>query len=116
MTTKSPETTGGDVTGREADAEQRLRRAYREKREAQLKELAARLDLLEAKADKAKADARIRYGEEIEKLREKLDTARVKLSLLQDAGEQAWEDVKEGLDAAMRDLRQAYSRATSRFE
>lgn len=109
-------TTEDENTGREATARRQLRRAHRDKREAQLRELSARLDLLEAKAERAKDDARVRYEEEIGKVREKLDTAKVKLSLLQDAGEQAWDDLREGLDEAMGELRDAFRRASSRFE
>lgn len=92
------------------------RRAWREKREAQIQEMAARLDLWEAKARKAKADARIRYAEEIGKLRGKLETARLKLSLFQDTSETAWEDVKSGVESALDDLRSGFERAASRFE
>ncbi|MFW6193363.1 MAG: hypothetical protein ACOC83_07735 [Gemmatimonadota bacterium] len=116
MTTDETTAEETGTSEREATARRELRRAHRDKREAQLRELSARLDLLEAKAQRAKADARIRYEEEIGKVREKLDTARVKLSLLQDAGEQAWEDVRGGLDEAMSDLRDAFRRASSRFE
>ena len=97
-------------------AEHEERSAYQEKRQAQLDELSARLDLWEAKARKAKAGARIRYAEEIGKLRGKLETARLKLSLLQDTGETAWDDVKAGVESALRDLRSAFKRASSRFE
>ena len=114
MTTESP--TQGQEKETPESRETKTRSAYREKREAQIQELAARLDLWEAKAKKAKADARIRYAEEIGKLKAKIETARLQLSLLQDTGEAAWEDVKAGVDAAMRDLRSAFKRASSRFE
>lgn len=102
--------------GKGEGTEGEKRSAYQEKRQAQLDELAARLDLWEAKARKSKAEARIRYAEEIGKLRGKLETARLKLSLLQDSGEAAWEDVRSGVEAAMQDLRSAFKRASSRFE
>lgn len=113
MTTRIPSGTRKTKGG---ETKSQLRRAYREKREARLQELAARLDLWEAKAKKAKADARIRAVEEIGRLRGKLEAARLKLSLLQDAGEAAREDVKAGVEAAMRDLRAGFRRASSRFE
>lgn len=104
-----------DGTTRQQD-DRDTRRAWREKREAQIQEMSARLDLWEAKARKAKADARIRYAEEIGKLRGKLETARLKLSLLQDTSEAAWEDMTSGVEAALDDLRSAFKRAASRFE
>ncbi|MFW6206363.1 MAG: coiled coil domain-containing protein [Gemmatimonadota bacterium] len=106
------------TTGKEHKTEKNedSRSAYREKREAQIQEMAARLDLWEAKAKKARADARIRAVEEVGKLRGKLETARLKVSLLQDTGETAWEDLRKGVESAMEDLRSAFKRAASRFE
>lgn len=104
-----------DGTTRQQD-DRDTRRAWREKREAQIQEMSARLDLWEAKARKAKASTRIRYAEEIGKLREKLETARLKLSLLQDTGEAAWEDMTSGVESALDELRSAFRRAASRFE
>lgn len=106
--------TSDGTTGQQDDRD--TRRAWREKREAQIQEMSARLDMWEAKARKARADARIRYAEEIGKLRGKLETARLKLSLLQDTGEAAWEDVTSGVESALDDLRSAFKRAASRFE
>lgn len=92
------------------------RRAYREKREAQIQELAARLDLWEAKLRKAAAEGEIRYRAELEELRSKLEIARVRLSLLGDAGEAAWQEIRDGLDDAVDDLRRAVRKAASKFE
>lgn len=108
-------TTGSRTRGRKTKKNE-LRRAYREKVEAQIQEVAARLDLWEAKAKKARADARIRYLDEIAELRGKLETARLKLSLLRNASEAAREDVREGVETAVRDLRRSLERASSRFE
>lgn len=99
-----------------AKREDEPRDAYREKREAQLQELRARLDLWEAKLQKAAAEGEIRYREELEELRSKLEIARVRLSLLGDAGEEAWREIRNGLDDAVDDLRRAVRRAASKFE
>lgn len=112
-TTKKNSEQAGEST-RPSSPERRS--AYREKREAQIEELAARLDLWEAKARKAKADARVRYREELDELRGRIDTARMRLSLLKDAGEDAWDEVRDGADAAMKELRRAFRRASSKFE
>jgi ElaB/YqjD/DUF883 family membrane-anchored ribosome-binding protein len=92
------------------------RSAYRQKREAQIAELAARLDVWEAKARQAKAEARVRYREELDELRGRIDTARMRMSLLKDAGEDAWDEVRAGADAAMKELRRAFRRASSKFD
>jgi hypothetical protein len=105
------------TTGQETSRKNRdTRRAYREKREAQIQELAARLDLWEAKLRKAAAEGEIRYREELEQLRSKLEIARVRLSLLKDAGEAAWQEIRDGLDDAVDDLRRAVRKAASKFE
>lgn len=92
------------------------RTAYNKKREAQIRELTARLDLWEAKVRKAAAEGEIRYREELEDLRSKLETARVRLSLLRDASSAAWEELRTGLDDALDELRRAVRKAASKFE
>lgn len=91
------------------------REAYREKREAQLREWAAKLDAWQARAQKAKAEAKIRYQEEVDDLRGRLRAARQKLDALRDAGGDAWEDLRAGMDEAVRDLKRAFERASSKF-
>ena len=107
------------TTGRKPKAETETTEtpdAYRKKREAQIRELTARLDLWEAKLRKAAAEGEIRYREELEDLRSKLEVARLRLSLLRDAGEDAWREIRAGLDDAVDDLRRAVQRAASKFE
>lgn len=68
--------------------------AYREKLETRLKEWAARLDRFKAKAQKATAEVRIKYKDELENLG---TTRAVVLNLLQELGkrsESAWRDIK----------------------
>lgn len=100
----------------EQEQKPETRKAYRQRREAQIQELAARLDLWEAKAKKAAAKGEIRYREELESLRQKLETARVRISLLKDASEDAWKDLRGGLDEAVDDLKRAVKKAASKFE
>ena len=92
------------------------KKAYQERMEAELREWQAKIDVLKAKADKAQADKKIEYQEEIETLREKQEQMRDRLKELQDAGEDAWQEVKAGLDAAWEELRSATNRAMDRFK
>lgn len=71
-----------------------MKKAYEEKLQAQLDEWNAEIEKLKAKADKAEADAKIEYYEQIEKLREQQQEAQAKLNELRRAGEDAWEDLK----------------------
>jgi hypothetical protein len=92
------------------------RKAYEEKLDAQLKEWSAQIGLLKAKADNAKADAKIDYYKTIDALQHKQEEARTKLQELKTAGDEAWEDVKKGAEKAWVEVKTAYRDATSRFK
>ena len=65
------------------------RKAYEEKLDAQLKEWNAQTALLKAKAENAKADAKIDHYKTMETLQAKQDAARTKLQELRSAGDDA---------------------------
>jgi hypothetical protein len=90
--------------------------AYKEKIEAQLKEFAAKIEVLAAKAEKAKAEAKVKYSQQIEGLRAKQESVRQKLQDLKEPGGEAWDDLKKGIDAAIGDLTAAVQSAVSRFK
>lgn len=89
--------------------------AYEKKLQAQLDEWNAEIAKLKAKADKAEAEARIEYYNKVEELRAMQETARSKLAEIKAAGDDAWQDLKEGLDQAWEDLGKAVKAARSRF-
>jgi predicted ATP-binding protein involved in virulence len=92
------------------------RKAYEEKFDAQLKEWGAQIALLKAKADNAKADAKIEYYKTIEALQHKQNDAKAKLLELKTAGDEAWEDLKKGAEKAWTEVKTAYHDASSRFK
>jgi multidrug resistance efflux pump len=92
------------------------RKAYEEKIDAQLEEWSAQIALLKARADKAKAEAKIEYSKTIEALQKKKDGAREKLDELKTAGDEAWEDIKTGAEKAWDDVRTAFHSAVSKFK
>ena len=92
------------------------RKAYEEKYDAQLKEWSAEIALLKAKADKAKAEAKIEYYKTIEILQAKQDAAGTKLQELRTAGDDAWEDLKAGAENVWTEVKTAFQSATSRFK
>jgi hypothetical protein len=96
--------------------EEQQERAYQEKIETQLKDLAAKIDVLIAKADQARAEAKVKYSKQIEDLRGKQESARQKLQTLKEAGGGAWDDLKKGLDYAVEDLKTAVQAALARFK
>ena len=92
------------------------REAYEQKLEAQLKEWKIDIDKMKAKADKSDAQARLEYYKKIEELRTKQEAAQKKLTELKAAGEDAWEDLKAGIDLAWGSLGEAVKSARSRFK
>jgi hypothetical protein len=92
------------------------RKAYEEKLDAQLKEWSAQIELLKAKTDNAKADAKIEYYKTIEALQSKQNEAKAKLRELKTAGDAAWEDLKTGAEKAWAEVKAAYHEASSRFK
>ena len=90
--------------------------AFEKQYEAQLREWKAEIELLRAKADKADADMRIKYHDQIDNLQEKKEKIRKQLSSLQNAGEEGWQDLKKGLEEAGDSLSKAFSSIKSRFK
>lgn len=89
--------------------------SYRQKIRAKLDEWNAEIDKFEAKADQAQADAQIEYYEQLKKLRALQEEAGNKLEALDEAGEDAWEDVKDGVDIAADALDHAVQSVRSHF-
>lgn len=89
--------------------------AYREKLEAQIGEQRARLELLKAQAKRAAADVKIIACEEIGDADAKLDAFKSKLKELGNAGGDAWQDMKSGIEKAWDDLSESYKKAARRF-
>jgi hypothetical protein len=85
-----------------------LKEAYQEKLEAQLKEWSAKFNELRAKAEMAKADAKIEIQKHLQTLQAKQEAAHQKLEELKKAGADTWEKAKPGLEQAMDGLKRAW--------
>ncbi len=92
------------------------RKAYEEKLDAQLKEWSAQIALLKAKADNAKADAKIEYYKTIESLQGRQKEAATKLQELKTSGDEAWDDIKKSAEKVWAEAKTAYHNASSRFK
>jgi molecular chaperone DnaK (HSP70) len=92
------------------------KKTYQEKIEEQLKELANKIEVLVAKAEKAKEDAKEKYAPQIEALRAKQESVRQTLEGLKEPGGAAWNDLKKGIDSAISDLKAAVQNAVARFK
>ena len=84
--------------------------------EARLDELSAEIDKIKAKADQAGAAAQLKYQEQVDHLRTKQNEAREKLGELNSAADDAWEDLKIGMERAWDSLGEAVSSARARFD
>jgi hypothetical protein len=92
------------------------RKAYEEKLDAQLNEWNAQIALLKARAETAKAEAKIEYYKTIDALQHRQDEARTKLHELKTAGDEAWEDLKTGAEKAWDEVKSAFHDAISKFK
>jgi hypothetical protein len=92
------------------------RKAYQEKLDAQLAEWNAQLSLFRARADRARAEAKIEYYKIIESLQERQTSAGTKLNELKAAGDEAWEDLKSGAEKAWAEIKTAFDNAASKFK
>ncbi|HXI70222.1 MAG TPA: hypothetical protein VNN22_07680 [Verrucomicrobiae bacterium] len=93
-----------------------LKNAYREKMEAQLEEQRARLELLKARAKVAIADGKIMAYEELADADQKLDALKARLKSLTDAGGDAWQEMKSGVENAWDDLSESCKNAARKFK
>ena len=94
---------------------QQKKSAYQQKADAQLKELEARINLWRAKAEQATADVKIRYQDQLEKLTARQSQVEAQLQQLREAGAEAWEKARSGVEGALNELRTAVDQAASTF-
>jgi poly(hydroxyalkanoate) granule-associated protein len=89
--------------------------SYQKKLEAQLRDWDAQLDQLMAQAQKAKEDARLKIQGEIDNLRRQRAALQHQLDELRSRGEEAWEDLKKGVDKAWGDINEALGKVAAHF-
>ena len=89
---------------------------YVQKLHTKLDEWSAEIDKLKAKADKAGAESRIEYQNQIKNLQQRRREAEKKVDELRSAGEGAWEDLKAGAELAWDAMEEAVKSARSKFQ
>ena len=92
------------------------REEYINKLAAQLKEWSAKIDELQAKGAKAKAEMKTEYEKQVKTLRVKQEAAKVKLQELTGASEEAWEGIKISSDRIWDELKTAISNTVDKFK
>ena len=92
------------------------RKAYVEKLKAQLDKWNADIDKYEARTKEAEASLKIKYEDELMKLHQQRNDIKTRLSALQEASEEAWDDVVDGLEKSWDIFRESMEKAMSRFK
>ncbi|MDF1584473.1 MAG: hypothetical protein RQ733_13375 [Methyloprofundus sp.] len=92
-----------------------VKQAYEKKMQAQLDEWSAEIKKLKAKAEYAEADVEIKYHKQIEELQAMQKAASEKLTNLKDAGDDAWEELKVGIENSCDSLGSTLKSVSSKF-
>jgi uncharacterized protein YicC (UPF0701 family) len=71
---------------------------------------------LEAKTQQAKAEVKKKFEEKLEILHERREQMGQKLDQIDNASEEAWYDIKEGVESAWQSLNEAIKKARSHFD
>ena len=91
------------------------KKLFQQKKQAQLDEWRAKVEILKAKASGTSADIQLELNHKIEQLDTKLEEGKRKLADLEDAGEEAWESVVDGVENAWDSMKNAVGDAVKKF-
>lgn len=104
-----------EITFRKGLEVMSTKQSYIEKVQARLNKWDAEIEKLKAQAANASGDALFTCQEQIDELKERQAEAQTRLDNMRDSGDDAWEDLKEGVEAAWGRLDKAVRDAASRF-
>lgn len=90
--------------------------AYKQKMEAELELAQAKLAEWKAEAKSSTADVRIKYDRQIDSLERDIDATKIKLRELGESGEDAWEELKDGVESAWDRVTAAFKDATAKLK
>ena len=89
---------------------------YWEKVETQLKDWKAKIEVLEDKAAKTTGETKIELMKAIGDLRQKKEVVKEKWDKMQKEGSAAWDTMKEGMEKAVSELKNAFDKVATRFK
>jgi len=89
---------------------------YIKKLDAQLREWSAKIDELNAKAEKAKGDIKAEYTRQLEALEALQESAAKRLAEMTEASGQAWEELRTGAEKAWHELKTSLDNAIAKFK
>jgi mevalonate kinase len=90
--------------------------AYKQKIEAELELAQAKLAEFKAQAKSSAADARIKNAQQVDELEQKINATKAKMKELGEASEDAWEQLKVGVESAWGALSTAFRNAAAKFK
>jgi hypothetical protein len=90
--------------------------AYKQKIEAELELAQAKLAELKAKAKISTADARLKHAKQVGEIEQRVSATRAKLKELGEASEDAWEQLKGGVESAWAAPSVAIRNAAAKFK
>jgi multidrug resistance efflux pump len=90
---------------------------YVEKRKAQIYEWNEEIEDLNARITAANADAeaKLAHKEHVATLRQKRDEARAKLTEIEEADDDRWEALKDGLDNIWTNIKSSFEKVKAKF-
>jgi|GEM_PF-291513 len=91
------------------------RKAYIDKLTQQLNEWDDEIIKLEAKVKEVSSSAKTEYEKQISDVKEKRQTVSEKLGELKETGSEAWEELSDGLELAVQDIKKAWQKAWQKF-
>lgn len=92
------------------------REAYRDLAKAQIKEWEAKIDLLKARGEKATAGAKIDMMNAVEKLQAEKNALQKRIGEMMDAGGDAWEKLKDGIEKGMEEMKKSIDKTVEKFK
>ena len=92
------------------------REAYKQKIEAELELAQAKLAEFKAQAKISTADARIQHAKQVDEIEQRVGATKAKLKELCEASEDAWEQLKDGVESAWSTLSVAIQNAAAKFK
>ena len=91
------------------------KKSYLQNLADQLHQWDVEIDELNARAGKAKVEAKTEHLNQIDDLRAKKEAAQSQTKQLQEAGDDAWEDMKTGVEKSWTELTGAFVNAFAKF-
>lgn len=93
-----------------------MREDYMAKLKEQLTEWGAQIEILEIRAEQLDIEMRLKCHQQLDELRAKRDEALNQVHALQDATEEAWDEVRKGGESVLNTIRTTFHEAKSKFE